>query len=311
MVVLVPFLLITAVFSRMARSSSSICRAPRAGAVSEIGFRPEVIVREIGIEITNGRQMIAAIPKVDGEYDIATLANYMISLKREYPDVDAASVLLEPQIPYDYLVRVMDVVRRVDVPGRNRRERLRARRVVPGHSRRRSAVRNSRRMTRLSRFRPKVSRLNLTSLMDVFTILVFFLVMNSGPTEILDAPNDLVLPESVVEAKPSETVVIYVGKEEVLVQGQPVARIADIIAAGGGGDIVPIMARLAELQDRVIGLRTQAVAQSSAVTILADKSIPFSVVKQVMSTCTAQGYTRISLAVIQKESAVAAAGTTI
>jgi biopolymer transport protein ExbD len=165
-------------------------------------------------------------------------------------------------------------------------------------------------MTRLSRFRPKVSRLNLTSLMDVFTILVFFLVMNSGPTEILDAPNDLVLPESVVEAKPSETVVINVGKEEVLVQGQPVARIVDIMAMGGG-DIEPIMAKLAELQGRVIGLRTQAVAESTAVTILADKSIPFSVVKQIMSTCTAQGYTRISLAVIQKESAVAAAGAQI
>ena len=171
-------------------------------------------------------------------------------------------------------------------------------------------MRNSRRMTRLSRFRPKVSRLNLTSLMDVFTILVFFLVMNSGPTEILDAPNDLVLPESVVETKPSETVVINVGKEHVLVQGQPVARIADIMALGGG-DIEPIMARLAELQERVIGVRTQAVARSEAVTILADKSIPFSVVKQIMSTCTAQGYTRISLAVIQKESPVAAAGTTI
>jgi biopolymer transport protein ExbD len=171
-------------------------------------------------------------------------------------------------------------------------------------------VRNSRRMTRLSRFRPKVSRLNLTSLMDVFTILVFFLVMNSGPTEILDAPNDLVLPESVVEAKPSETVVINVGKEHVLVQGQPVARIADIMALDGG-DIEPIMARLAELQERVIGVRTQAVARSEAVTILADKSIPFSVVKQIMSTCTAQGYTRISLAVIQKESPVAAARTTI
>jgi biopolymer transport protein ExbD len=171
-------------------------------------------------------------------------------------------------------------------------------------------VRNSRRMTRLSRFQPKVSRINLTSLMDVFTILVFFLVMNSGPTEILDAPNDLVLPESVVEAKPSETVVINVGKEHVLVQGQPVARIADIMALGGG-DIEPIMARLAELQERVIGVRTQAVARSEAVTILADKSIPFSVVKQIMSTCTATGYTRISLAVIQKESPVAATGTTI
>jgi biopolymer transport protein ExbD len=166
-------------------------------------------------------------------------------------------------------------------------------------------MRNSRRMTRLSRFRSKVSGINLTSLMDVFTILVFFLVMNSGPTEVLDA-GGLELPQSVIETKPSETVVINVGKEDVLVQGEPVVRIADIVAAGDG-DIAPIMARLAELQGRVIGVRTQAVAESMAVTILADKSIPFAIVKQIMSTCTAQGYTRISLAVIQKESAVAAA----
>jgi biopolymer transport protein ExbD len=164
-------------------------------------------------------------------------------------------------------------------------------------------------MVRLSRFRPKVSRMNLTSLMDVFTILVFFLVMNSGPTELLDTPNDVVLPESVVETKPSETVVINVSSDEVLVQGVPVVRVADIMAMGGG-DIEPIMARLAELQDRIIGVRTQGVAESSAVTILADKSIPFSVLKQIMSTCTAQGYTRISLAVIQKESAAGASAVT-
>ena len=167
-------------------------------------------------------------------------------------------------------------------------------------------MRISRRMMRLARTRPKMSGINLTSLMDVFTILVFFLIMNSG-SEVLD-PNGLALPESVVETKPSETVVINIGTEEVLVQGQPVARIADILAAGGG-DVVPVMARLAELQERVIGLRTQTVAESTAITILADKSIPFSVVKQIMSTCTAGGYTRISLAVIQKESVVASAVT--
>ena len=154
----------------------------------------------------------------------------------------------------------------------------------------------SRRMQRLARFRSKVAGINLTSLMDVFTILVFFLIMNSGPTEVLDAGN-VVLPESVV---------INVGREEVLVQGEPVVRMADI-AAFGGGDIEPIMARLAELQSRVIGVRTQVVAESMAVTILADKSIPFSIVKQIMATCTAQGYSRISLAVIQKESAFASA----
>ena len=72
---------------------------------------------------------------------------------------------------------------------------------------------------------------------------------------------------------------------------------------------MPIMTRLAELRDSVIGVRTQVVAESMAITILADKSIPFSVVKQVMSTCTSQGYTRISLAVIQKEPVVASASS--
>jgi biopolymer transport protein ExbD len=157
-------------------------------------------------------------------------------------------------------------------------------------------------LQRLARYRPKLQTISLTSLMDVFTILVFFLLVNSGSTELLRPPGEMMLPESVVEAKPRETVVIYVNTEEVIVQGEPVVRIADILA-NGGGDIEPIMARLADLQGRVIGVRTQAVAQSLEVTILADKSIPFAVVKQVMSTCTAQGYERISLAVIQKESA--------
>jgi biopolymer transport protein ExbD len=116
MVVLVPFLLITAVFSRMAVIELNLPSSTSAPASAEIGFRPEVIVRELGLEITNGRQIIATIPKVEGEYDIATLAQYMRSLKEDYSDVDAASVLVEPQVPYDYLIQVMDVVRSADIP---------------------------------------------------------------------------------------------------------------------------------------------------------------------------------------------------
>jgi biopolymer transport protein ExbD len=116
MVVLVPFLLITAVFSRMAVIELNLPSSTSGPAASEIGFRPEVIVRELGLEITNGKQIIAAIPKVEGEYDIATLAQYMRSLKEDYSEVDAASVLVEPQIPYDYLIQVMDVVRSADIP---------------------------------------------------------------------------------------------------------------------------------------------------------------------------------------------------
>ena len=115
MVVLVPFLLITAVFSRMAIVELNL-PSSTSGPPSEIGFRPEVIVRELGLEISNGRQLIAAIPKVDGEYDLETLATYMRSLKEDYSDVDSASVLVEPQIPYDYLIQVMDVVRSADIP---------------------------------------------------------------------------------------------------------------------------------------------------------------------------------------------------
>ncbi|HEU4619433.1 MAG TPA: biopolymer transporter ExbD [Gammaproteobacteria bacterium] len=161
-------------------------------------------------------------------------------------------------------------------------------------------MKSSRRMRRLTRYQAKLETIQLTSLMDVFTCLVFFLIVHHGDTQLLEAPKEVTLPLSNVETKPRETVVIYVNKDDVVVQGQPVVRIADI-EAGDGKDIEPIMARLAELQERVIGLQTQAVADAKEVTILADKSIPFSVIKQIMSTCTDQGYEKISLAVLQKE----------
>lgn len=160
-------------------------------------------------------------------------------------------------------------------------------------------MKTSRRIARMSRNKTRIPKLNLTSLIDVFTILVFFLLFNSSSNEVLQQPKQITLPDSATEAKPRETVVIFVGKDEVLVQGEPVVRVADILAFEGE-DIGPIKERLAELSRSVIGVRTQAVAQSREVTVLADKSTPFSVVKKVMSTCTGQGYTRISLAVIQK-----------
>lgn len=158
----------------------------------------------------------------------------------------------------------------------------------------------SRRIRRMTRNKSAIPKLQLTSLMDVFTTLVFFLVLNSGAAvETLQQPKQIKLPESVVEQKPRETIVVVVGKEEVLVQGVPVARVADI-QASGHVSIAPISARLAELRESVIGLSTQAVAESQEVTVLADKSVPFSVLKTVMAACTAQGYTRVSLAVVQK-----------
>ena len=116
MVVLVPFLLITAVFSRLTIVELNL-PSSSGGASTEDSFRVEVIVRESGIDITNGTSIIGSIPNKDDEFDLDTLSDFMVSLKRQYPDHDAASVLMEAQIPYDYLIRVMDIVRSVEVPG--------------------------------------------------------------------------------------------------------------------------------------------------------------------------------------------------
>lgn len=165
-------------------------------------------------------------------------------------------------------------------------------------------MRNSRRIKRMGRNRVKIGKMNLTSLMDVFTILVFFLLVNSGSVEILDAPKEVTLPESRVESRPRETVVIFISPDEVLVQGKLVARVEDIM--NGDADAVnPIHARLAELKENIVGVSTLTVAASREVTILADKSVPFMVVKTVMSTCTSQGYENVSLAVTQKSAQVA------
>ena len=116
MVVLVPFLLITAVFSRLTIVELNLPSAAGGAASSEETFRVEVIVRDAGIEITNGTATIASIPKKDDEFDLQTLSNFIVALKQEYPDHDSASVLMEAQIPYDYLIRVMDIVRSIELP---------------------------------------------------------------------------------------------------------------------------------------------------------------------------------------------------
>ncbi len=170
-------------------------------------------------------------------------------------------------------------------------------------------MRNTRRIKRMSRNRVKmVTKMNLTALMDVFTILVFFLLVNSGSVELVEAPKNVKLPESQVETKPRETVVIFVSPEDVLVQGQIVAFVDDILE-GQPGTFDPLTSRLAELKDNIIGTSTLTVAGSLEVTILADKSVPFVVIRRIMTTCTDEGYENVSLAVIQKPTQVMQAST--
>jgi biopolymer transport protein ExbD len=161
-------------------------------------------------------------------------------------------------------------------------------------------MKNSRRMKRMSRNKKKTQSLPLTSLMDVFTILVFFLLFHSGSSEIIEAPKQIKLPDSTVEAKPRETVVILVSPEDVLVQGKAVVSTTQLLDTNTG-DVAEISDRLTHLERNIIGINTKAAVDSKEVTILADKSIPFRALKRIMSTCTSSGYGKISLAVNQKE----------
>jgi len=161
-------------------------------------------------------------------------------------------------------------------------------------------MRDTRRMKRMARSRRKITGLNLTPLMDVFTILVFFLLFHSaGAADIVESPKHITLPDSVVETKPRETVVIMVSPEVLLVQGEAVIGTPELLD-DRIESVAEITERLTQLERNIIGISTKTVAESKEVTIIADKTIPFKVLKKIMSTCTDSGYGRISLAVIQK-----------
>ncbi len=160
----------------------------------------------------------------------------------------------------------------------------------------------NRRIKRMARNHKKGSGsggLSLVSLMDVFTILVFFLLVNSSSSDVMEPPKNIKLPDSSVEAKPRETVIVMITPEQVLVQGEPVISTQEVIDSKAP-IIEQVKARLILQQKKVIGISTKVVAESKEVTVLAHRTVPFHLMKKVMASCASAGYGKISLAVIQK-----------
>jgi biopolymer transport protein ExbD len=160
---------------------------------------------------------------------------------------------------------------------------------------------HSRRMKRLERNNSKnVIKglgINLIPMMDILCVLVFFLLFHSFNSTLPDA--QIALPASTVETRPRETIAIVVSPETVMVQSEPVVDTPSLLD-DGIGLVREIRDRLKQLESDMAGLGTGVIAGSREITLLADKTIPFKVLKKIMSTCTAAGYGRISLAVVQK-----------
>ena len=116
MVILIPFLLISAVFSRVTILELSVPTAAAGSAIAKPSYTIEVIVRKAGLELGNGAQVVAAMPKLDGQYDLEKLTAMLIRLKKDYPQKDDATVLMEPDIEYETLIQIMDIVRETEMP---------------------------------------------------------------------------------------------------------------------------------------------------------------------------------------------------
>ena len=161
----------------------------------------------------------------------------------------------------------------------------------------------SRRARRMQRHHERSRRLaafNLVSLMDIFTILVFFLLVNSSEVQDLPSPKAIRLPESVAETQPRQTIVVMVTPEEVLVQGR---RATDLKTLKNDTRRAGQALRDALLREKgrsVTGLNGDAAGIRHEVTIMGDRTIPFRLLKQVMLAATGAGFEHISLAVLQK-----------
>ena len=123
MVVLVPFLLITAVFSRITIMELDI-PAGNSGSENKPTVTIEVIVRKDRLELGNGQGVIARLANMNGTYDLKKLSGHLQKIKGNYPDKTDATILIEPDIEYDYMIQVMDTVRMAELPQEGSEEPL-------------------------------------------------------------------------------------------------------------------------------------------------------------------------------------------
>ncbi len=141
--------------------------------------------------------------------------------------------------------------------------------------------------------------MNLVSLIDVFTILIFFLLSSAAGVETLVSPKAVKLPLANVEQAPKETVVLVVSAEDILADGRRVALVSEVMASTS--DVVPgLKAELDILATRKV-VRAENKTETQAVTIMADKDIPYQLLRKVMVTCSQAGFSDVSFAVRRRD----------
>lgn len=140
------------------------------------------------------------------------------------------------------------------------------------------------------------SKLNLVSLMDIFTILVFFLLVNSSDVEVLQSDKNIKLPESIAEKPPENTLIVSVSVDAIMVSGRKIADVNTIITSSET-EIESLTKELKYLAGRKPYKTKEEEALGRDVTIMGDQEIPYTLLKKIMTTCAKADYRNISLAV--------------
>jgi biopolymer transport protein TolR len=140
--------------------------------------------------------------------------------------------------------------------------------------------------------------MNLVSLIDIFTILIFFLLSSATEVETLPSHRAVKLPESTADAQPKETIVVVVSGSEIVVDGRKVADVADVMRSAD--DVIPTLKAELELLSKRQVIRAKNEATKTAVTIMGDKDIPYRLLRKVMVTSARANFTDVSFAVRQR-----------
>lgn len=140
--------------------------------------------------------------------------------------------------------------------------------------------------------------MNLVALIDIFTILIFFLLSSATEVETLPSYRAVKLPESTADAQPKETIVVLVSGTEIVVDGRKVADVADVMKASD--DVIPALKAELELLNKRQVIRAKNEAAKTAVTIMGDKDIPYRLLRKVMVTSARANFTDVSFAVRQR-----------
>jgi biopolymer transport protein TolR len=143
--------------------------------------------------------------------------------------------------------------------------------------------------------------MNLVSLIDIFTILIFFLMTSAAGVEVLNTSKAVKLPQSHTDKLPRETIVIVVAGQDILVEGRKVTTVDEALATAGD-EIAPLKAELALHASKQV-VRAENKAQGKAVTIMGDKDIPYRLLRKVMATAARADFSDVSFAVTKKAKA--------